>query len=296
MRGSESGSLRAVARRPGDARVGRRPDHLAGAARLLDQGELLAWPERLAVVAAREHGPDVRVVAVLAVPEEAVGLARVAGDEHLRARPAAVPDRGLLGDEPHARRAGLVERVEVRRGVRRASRAGSRSRGRPGGSRTRRRARRARHRRSGCGCLRAGSRSGSAASRTETGFCLTMLFAASSHHFDDAAYPAVVRGSPNPQPAGEIRYEARKEKSFSVRGRAGGVRAEVVELVDLAHVRLGHDVEGGEEVAVRGAGRGQAHVEDPDRDRDGRRLPVGRDVDDRPVAAGLASGGTATWR
>ena len=99
-----------------------------------------------------------------------------------------------------------------------------------------------------------------------------------------------VRGSPKPQPAGEIRYAARNEKSFAFAADAGRVRAEVVELVDLVHVRLGDDVEGGEEVAVDGVRRGQPDVEDADRHRDRGRLPVGRDRHGRPVAAGLRVG------
>ena len=99
--------------------------------------------------------------------------------------------------------------------------------------------------------------------------------------------PHAVRGSPKPQPAGEIRYAARNEKRVAFAAGADGVRAEVVELVDLVDVRLGDDVEGGEEVAVERARRGQPDVEDRDRHRNRGRLPVGRDRHGCPVAAGL---------
>ena len=81
-----------------------------------------------------------------------------------------------------------------------------------------------------------------------------------------------------------------KREELRVRGRARSVRAQVVELVDLRHVRLGHDVEGGEQVALHRRGSRQPHVEHADRDADRRRLAVGRHRDCRAVAAGAGVG------
>ncbi len=123
-RGSEAGS---VAAKPGveweSARVRVRPDLLVVAPRGVDQRQLLvrvrdaATRQRrvrvLAVVAAREHDPDVDVV-LAAVPEEVVLGGRLARDDHVAAREARVRHRRLPLHGPELGRPRLVHPVQVR--------------------------------------------------------------------------------------------------------------------------------------------------------------------------------------
>ena len=78
-----------------------------------------------------------------------------------------------------------------------------------------------------------------------------MLPAASSHHLCEDVYPLRVRGSPKPQPAGEIRYEARNANRDTFADERAAFEPSVVELVDLVHVRLRNDVERCQQVPLR---------------------------------------------
>ena len=123
MRGFESGSVAARARRSRRSRVRVRPHHLPALPHLRDQREVVAGTgladarvhraRPRAVVAPREHRPDVEVVAALAVPEEAVGARRVARHELLATREALVEGLRLPGDEPLPVEAGLVVAEQV---------------------------------------------------------------------------------------------------------------------------------------------------------------------------------------
>ena len=124
----------------------------------------------------------------------------------------------------------------------------------------------------------------------DAGLSLTMLPLESSHHFFDQLYPLRVARLAETPARRRDPIGGEEGEELHVRGRAGRVRPEPVELIHLVHVRLGDDVEGGQQVSVRGRRCRKPDVEDADRHRDRGRLPVGRDRDDRAVAAGLRVG------
>ncbi len=203
---------------------------------------------------------------------------RVAGDEH-----AASPgsswwrDRGLAGRRTSSPRA-PARRACTGTGTRPSSQpcCAQKPCTEPGGSRTRCRARTARCRRSGSGGWPAGSRSGSASSRSRPWFCLTMFPAASSHHFGDdgvagrhsrlAEAPARRRDPV----AGEEREERHVRRPSGPGSSRGGRAASTLLTYDS-----GTTWNAVSRLPWAEPGHGQRDVEDGDRDGH-RRRPVRR--------------------
>ena len=133
--------------------------------------------------------------------------ARVAGDEHLRARPARVAGGGLLRDGLHPRQPGLVERVQVGEPPVEPAVVGPERAHATRGSCTRCPARTARSWRSSCRRSPAGSRSGCAASENASGLWLD--------HVRGGVEPPLAARRCSPQPCAARRSPSRPARSGS---------------------------------------------------------------------------------
>jgi hypothetical protein len=276
MRAFERGSVAAKPGVPGVPVYGVGPHHLPAGAHLVDQREIRARTGHpgarvtrtrpRAVVAAREHRPDVEVVATLAVPQERVGRRRIARSSSARllGSSRAEPSPGgrrVAAPRGWARRS----RTGTAAGLRRAPRSPTRTSARDPGTRTRSPARRGSSARCSCALRSDCSRSGSEGPRNPAtraagrGSCRRSRATTASPM--RSRRPCAARRIPTSR---RHAVGAEQAEERAIRRDALVVTREAVELAGLRDVRLGAQVERRQEISDARARPRQRHRKDRD--------------------------------